>query len=124
MASIAAGTGVTSGGKYEGVAPAASLYTAKVLDAHGSGAMSGVMAGIEWAVDQGVHVINLSLGSDGPCDGTDALSTLCDEVVQQFGMVSSSVLRRAMPDLDPPPSVRQGARVGLLRLAQWMMPTM
>jgi len=87
VASIAAGTGATSGAKYRGVAPAASLYAAKVLDANGGGTMSGVMAGIEWAVDQSVHVINLSLGSDGPCDGTDALSTLCDEIVQQFGIV-------------------------------------
>ena len=87
VASIAAGTGVASEGKYRGVAPAASLYVAKVLDAQGSGSMSGVMAGIEWAVDQGVHVINLSLGSSGPCDGTDALSTLCDEAVQQHGVV-------------------------------------
>ncbi|UCC89170.1 MAG: S8 family serine peptidase [Anaerolineales bacterium] len=87
VASIAAGTGAASGGKYQGVAPAASLYVAKVLDANGGGTMSGVMAGVEWAVDQGVHVINLSLGSTGPCDGTDALSTLCDQAVQQHGTV-------------------------------------
>jgi serine protease AprX len=59
--------------------------------------MSGVMAGIEWAVDQDVHVINLSLGSDGPCDGTDALSTLCDEVVQQFGIVVCAAAGNAGP---------------------------
>jgi len=87
VASIAAGSGAVSGGKYRGVAPAASLYVAKVLDARGSGSMSDVMAGIEWAVNQGVQVINLSLGSDGPCDGTDALSTLCDQAVQQRGVV-------------------------------------
>jgi subtilisin family serine protease len=97
VASIAAGTGASSDGKYRGVAPASSLYTAKVLDARGSGAMSGVMAGIEWAVDQGVHVINLSLGSDGPCDGTDALSTLCDEVVQQYGIVVCAAAGNAGP---------------------------
>jgi subtilisin family serine protease len=97
VASIAAGSGAASDGKYRGVAPASSLYTAKVLDARGSGAMSGVMAGIEWAVDQGVHVINLSLGSDGPCDGTDALSTLCDEVVQQYGIVVCAAAGNAGP---------------------------
>ncbi|MFN8455682.1 MAG: S8/S53 family peptidase [Anaerolineae bacterium] len=42
-----------------------------------------VMAGIEWAVlEQKVQIISLSLGS-GACDGTDALSTLCDEAVRQ-----------------------------------------
>jgi subtilisin family serine protease len=97
VASIAAGTGAASQGKYRGVAPAASLYVAKVLDARGGGSMSGVMAGIEWAVDQGVHVVNLSLGSDGPCDGTDALSTLCDEVVQQFGIVICAAAGNAGP---------------------------
>ncbi len=87
VASTAAGSGAASDGKYRGVAPAASLYVAKVLDANGGGTMSGVMAGVEWAVDQGVNVINLSLGSSGPCDGTDALSTLCDQAVQQHGVV-------------------------------------
>ncbi|MFQ5614138.1 MAG: S8 family peptidase [Anaerolineae bacterium] len=87
VAGIAAGSGAASNGKYTGVAPGASLYIAKVLDARGSGSMSGVMAGIEWAVNQNVHVINLSLGGDGPCDGSDALSTLCDAAVQQRGVV-------------------------------------
>jgi serine protease AprX len=50
--------------------------------------MSGVMAGIEWAVlDQKVQVINLSLGGTGSCDGTDALSVLCDEAVTQADVV-------------------------------------
>ena len=79
VASIVAGSGAKSNGKYVGVAPEAVLYIAKVLDADGNGSMSGVMAGIEWAVlDQQVQIINLSLGGSGPCDGTDALSTLCD----------------------------------------------
>jgi len=81
-ASIAAGSGAASDGKYRGVAPAASLYIAKVLDTSGNGMMSGVMAGVEWAVDQGAQVISLSLGSNGPCDGTDALSEMCDAAVE------------------------------------------
>jgi serine protease AprX len=97
VAGIAAGTGAASGGKYRGVAPAASLFSAKVLDANGGGSMSGVMAGIEWAVEQGVHVINLSLGSSGACDGTDALSTLCDQAVQQFGIVLCAAAGNAGP---------------------------
>jgi serine protease AprX len=88
VAGIIAGSGAKSDGKYVGVAPEASLYVAKVLRANGSGAMSGVMAGIEWAVlEQKVQVINLSLGGGPSCDGTDALSTMCDEAVQQAGVV-------------------------------------
>jgi serine protease AprX len=112
VAGIAAGTGATSDAKYKGVAPAATLYVAKVLDANGSGTMSGVMAGIEWTVDQGVQVINLSLGSDGPCDGTDALSTLCDEVVQQFGIVVCAAAGNAGPG---------SATVGSPGCARWVI---
>ncbi len=87
VAGIAAGTGAASNGKYRGVASGAQLYIAKVLDKNGSGSMSGVMAGIEWAVGQGAQVINLSLGGSGPCDGSDALSTMCDAAVTQAGVV-------------------------------------
>jgi serine protease AprX len=83
VASTAAGNGAASGGLYVGVAPEADLYIAKVLAADGSGMMSDVMAGIEWAVDQGAHVAGLSLGSNGPCDGTDALSATCDAAVER-----------------------------------------
>lgn len=82
VAGIAAGSGSASGGRYVGIAPEASLYIAKVLRADGSGMMSDVMAGIEWAVEQGVHVIGLSLGGPAPCDGTDALSETCDAAVE------------------------------------------
>jgi serine protease AprX len=88
VAGIVAGSGAKSNGKYVGVAPEASLYIAKVLRGDGGGSMSGVMAGIEWAVlEQQVQIINLSLGGTGSCDGTDALSVLCDEAVTQAGVV-------------------------------------
>ncbi|WP_239586669.1 S8 family serine peptidase [Shouchella xiaoxiensis] len=46
-----------------GVAPDADLYAYRVLGPYGSGATSGVIAGIEQSVVDGMDVINLSLGS-------------------------------------------------------------
>jgi subtilisin family serine protease len=46
-----------------GVAPNAKLLVAKALDANGSGSLSTVVTAIDWAVTQGAHVINLSLGA-------------------------------------------------------------
>lgn len=45
-----------------GVAPRARLYGVKVLDANGSGWISDIIAGIDWAVRQKVDVLNMSLG--------------------------------------------------------------
>ncbi|MEK7720882.1 MAG: S8 family peptidase [Elusimicrobiota bacterium] len=53
-----------------GVAPAADLYGVKVLDKNGSGQYSWIVAGIEWAVTNGMNVINMSLGGSS---GTPAL---------------------------------------------------
>jgi|GEM_PF-364080 len=53
-----------------GVAPKASLYGVKVLDAQGGGNYSSIIAGIEWAVKNGMQVANMSLGAP---QGTDAL---------------------------------------------------
>jgi subtilisin family serine protease len=62
VASIAAGSGAKSGGKYKGVAPGATLLNGKVLDDSGSGDDSGILAGMEWAAAEGADVVNLSLG--------------------------------------------------------------
>ena len=46
-----------------GVAPQAWLYGVKVLDKRGRGYLSDVILGIEWAIDNDMQVINLSLGT-------------------------------------------------------------
>ena len=62
VAGIVAGTGAASGGKYKGVAPGASLLNVKVINKNGNGRISDIIAGIEWALDNGADVLSLSLG--------------------------------------------------------------
>ncbi|WP_036604519.1 S8 family serine peptidase [Paenibacillus assamensis] len=50
-------------GWVRGVAPGADLYAYRVLGEYGSGTTASVIAGIEKAVEQGMDVLNLSLGS-------------------------------------------------------------
>lgn len=61
------GDGAASRGWIKGVAPEASLVGVKVLDGGGSGTFSGVIEGIQWAVQNkeryNIKVINLSLGA-------------------------------------------------------------
>ena len=63
---------------YKGVAPGAALVGVKVLNASGSGSDANVVNGIQWVVDHkdqyGIEAINLSLGSSGCSNGTDATS--------------------------------------------------
>ncbi|MGC4950783.1 S8 family serine peptidase [Streptomyces sp. DT224] len=63
-ASSVVGNGSASQGRYrEGVAPDASLYVGKVLTDTGSGPTSGVLAGIQWALENDVKVVSMSLGA-------------------------------------------------------------
>lgn len=66
-----------------GVGPEIDLYAVKVLDASGSGSVSSVVAGIEWSVEQGIPVLNMSLGSSthsqtlqDACDAADSAGHL------------------------------------------------
>ncbi|MFE9659513.1 S8 family serine peptidase [Streptomyces sp. NPDC005955] len=64
VASTAAGSGARSGGTHKGVAPGASVLNGKVLNDGGSGLLSWVAAGADWAAAQGADIVNLSLSAD------------------------------------------------------------
>lgn len=62
---------VRNGRGVVGVAPKARLYAVKVLTAEGSGTLSGVVKGIVWAANNGMHVANMSLGSPFPSEAME-----------------------------------------------------
>ncbi|GAA2584854.1 S8 family serine peptidase [Streptomyces roseoviolaceus] len=86
VASIAAGTGKKSGGKYKGVAPGAKILNGKVLDDGGFGSDSEILAGIEWAAAEGADVINMSLGG-GDTPATDPLEAAVNKLSDEKGVL-------------------------------------
>jgi subtilisin len=57
IAALANGTGLI------GIAPNVDLYSIKVLDDLGAGTTSSIVQGIEWAINQKLDIINLSITS-------------------------------------------------------------
>lgn len=49
-----------------GVTPEVELFVGKVLSDAGTGKDGYILAGMDWAIDSGCHVISMSLGSDVP----------------------------------------------------------
>jgi subtilisin family serine protease len=72
-----------------GVAPEATLYAVKVLDANGSGSWSAVASGIVWAARNNMDVISMSLGgtsfSQAVADAVQAASAAGVLVVSAAG---------------------------------------
>ncbi len=87
VASIVAGTGEGSPTVRKGVAPGASLLNGKVLDQNGSGNFDQIIAGLQWAADQGADVANMSLGTHSPSDGNDPLVQAVDQISESSGML-------------------------------------
>ena len=69
IAAAANGTGI------EGVAPGASLYACKVLNAAGSGSYSNIIAALQWCVTNKMQIASMSLGSTS---NSRALHDACD----------------------------------------------
>lgn len=78
-----AGIVASSHPRYSGVAPGATVVPVKVLNAGGSGTESSVLAGLEWAVENSAQVVNMSLGTSTPGDGTSPLSRAADNAAKQ-----------------------------------------
>jgi len=63
-----------------GVSDGIDLYSVKVMDDTGSGNIDNIIAGIEWAVAEGIPVINMSLGSKSD---SEPLKDAVDEAYKQ-----------------------------------------
>lgn len=66
-AGLVLGDGHQAGGRFQGSAPEANLVGIKVLSGEGGGAMSDVIRGVEWAIENkekyNIKVISMSLGA-------------------------------------------------------------
>lgn len=80
--STVGGTGAASDGRKKGVAPGAGLLNAKVLNDYGSGETSWIIAGMQWAVDQGADVVSMSLGNPARTDCTDPMAQATEELAR------------------------------------------
>lgn len=86
VAGLIAGTGAASDGRYKGIAPGASLLSAKVTDRKGESRVSDIIAGIEWAVLNGADVLSVSLSSINLGETNPPVSMAADKAAS-FGVV-------------------------------------
>lgn len=113
VASTIAGTGAASNGRYRGVAPGASLLDGRVCESMGC-AESAILAGMNWAGEQGARIINLSLGSpDTP--GTDPLEQAVNTLTEKYGTLVVAAAGNDGPEaatLSSPASASTALAVG------------
>jgi serine protease AprX len=82
VAGIIAGNGLSSNGKYMGVAPKANILGIKALDQYGGGSTSDIIAAISYVVETkdkyNTKIINISLGT--PANNSCDKDPLCKAV--------------------------------------------
>ncbi len=74
-AGIIGGSGAASDGKYKGVAPEVQFIGVKVLGKDGSGSLSTIMEGLDYAARSDAKIISMSLGSNEHSQAMDDLVT-------------------------------------------------
>lgn len=97
VAATVAGTGAAADGTYVGVAPGADLLIGKVMGDDGTGMGSWLIDGMEWAVDSGADVVNMSLSTE-VTDGSDPLSQAVDALSAASGTLFVATSGNTGPD--------------------------
>jgi subtilisin family serine protease len=77
VAGIVAAT--NNGNHTVGVAHKATIYSMRLLNCAGSGSFTNMIAGLEWAIDNGMQVVNMSFGTVLPT----VLSEAADAALQE-----------------------------------------
>ncbi|GGU50563.1 serine protease [Lentzea flava] len=102
----------STSGRYRGGAPGTSLLSGKVLDDSGSGFLSWVVAGMEWATANGAQIVNLSLGTSVPSAGDDVMSVAVDRLTKQTGALFVVAAGNNPAVLGSPAAAREALTVG------------
>ncbi|MDP9070291.1 MAG: S8 family serine peptidase, partial [Actinomycetota bacterium] len=86
VAGIVAGQG-DANAAFRGVAPGGALVGVKALDSAGSGTSTDIISAVDFCVANrdalNIRIVNMSLGSDGSSDGTDAMSLAASNAFDQ-----------------------------------------
>ncbi|HKU49043.1 MAG TPA: S8 family peptidase [Nitrososphaera sp.] len=67
-----------------GVAPEASIYAVKVSDSRGKGSFSGLIKGIDWAIEHDMDIVTMSITGTG---GTRALQKAVEVAYHDYGII-------------------------------------
>jgi subtilisin family serine protease len=67
-----------------GVAPEAEIYAVKVSDSRGKGSFSGLVKGIDWAIEHDIDIVTMSITGTG---GTRALQKAVNLAYDDYGML-------------------------------------
>jgi serine protease AprX len=104
IAGIIAGNGSRSGGQFVGMAPQANIVDVRVLGRTGSGRISSVVRGIEWALAHrtvyNIRVINLSFGARAPLSYRLDPMSAAVEMAWRRGLVVVAASGNSGPERD------------------------
>ncbi|MEH1125013.1 S8 family serine peptidase [Micromonospora sp. CPCC 206061] len=107
VASTMAGSGAASGGRYKGIAPEATILAGKVCEDR-SCSESAMIAGMQWAAEQGASVVNVSIGGqDSP--GVDIVEDAVNRLSAQYGTLFVIAAGNSGPDMVESPSTADAA---------------
>lgn len=86
ISGIIGGTGVASGGRYQGLAPRCHFVSLKILDRKGRGESRSLIRALHWILEHGaeyqIRIVNISVGGSVPrhAAGPSALIQAVEEV--------------------------------------------
>jgi subtilisin family serine protease len=106
-----AGHGTACAGIITGIAPDVELHSIKVLGPNASGSGEMFLAGLDYAIKQGMHVINLSLGTTKP-DYFAPLHDLLDRAYHAGCVVVAAANNLSQPSY---PSIFSSSLVSVIK---------
>lgn len=117
VAFIAAGDGTSSGGRYSGMAPGASLLLVKVANHKRQVKEADILRGLRWVIEHGaeygVRIVNVSVGGDlASDDPAHPLHEAVRALTLQGIVCVISAGNTGMPPLLPPASASEAITVG------------